>query len=106
MFLPIIYNFYMFFTFMLVYVSLFVFVCARVCGCTVVCELQYLNVCLRDLQAMRAHRFLNFIFDVIREKDELYILSLDSVSSIKNPTNLLKLVCHPLSCLLHHYVNL
>ena len=31
---------------------------------------------------MRAHIFLNFIFLVIREKDELY-LSLESVTSIK-----------------------
>ena len=31
---------------------------------------------------MKAHIFLNFIFLVIREKDELY-LSLESVTSIK-----------------------
>ena len=38
---------------------------------------------------MRAHSFLNFIFLVIREKDELYILSLESVTSVQTPINLL-----------------
>ena len=53
---------------------------------------------------MRTHNFLNFIFLVIRETDELYILSLESVASIKKPINLLKVVHHPVSCLLHHYI--
>ena len=53
---------------------------------------------------MRAHSFLNFIFIVRREKDELYLLSLESVTSIKKPINLLKVVYHPVSCLLHHYI--
>ena len=63
-------------------VSLCVFVSAQICGCTVVCELWYLNVCVRGLQAMKSHIFLNFIFVVIREKDELY-LSLESATFIK-----------------------
>ena len=37
---------------------------------------------------MRAHSFLNFIFLVIREKDELYILSLESVTPVQTPINL------------------
>ena len=48
---------------------------------------------------MRAHIFLNLIFIVIREKDEIYILSSDSVKNlltclkpIKKPINLLKVV--------------
>ena len=53
---------------------------------------------------MRAHRFLNCIFLVIREKDELYLLSLESVTSIIKLINLLKVVYHPVSCLLHHYI--
>ena len=53
-----------------------------------------------------AHSFLNFIFPVIMEKDELYILSVKSVTSIKKPINLLKVVYHPVNCLLHHYINL
>ena len=54
---------------------------------------------------MRTHSFLNFIFLVIREKDELYILSLESVTSIQKPMNLLKVVYHhPVSRLLHHYI--
>ena len=93
-------NFHMFFSFVLVYVSLFV--CAHICSCTVVCELWYLNVYVRGLQVMRAHIILNFIFLVIREKDELYILSLGSVTSIKKPINLLKVVYRTVSCLLHH----
>ena len=60
--------------------------------------------CLRDLQVMMAHNFLNFIFLVIRQKDELYILSSESVTSIKKPVNLLKVVYHPVSCLLYHYI--
>ena len=55
---------------------------------------------------MRAHIFVNFIFLVIRKKDGLYILSLESVTSIKKPIHLLKVVYHPVSCLLHHYINL
>ena len=73
------------------------------CGSTVVCESWYLNVSVRGLQAMRAHIFLNFIFLVIRGEYELYILSLESVTFIKKPINLLKVVYHPGSCLLHHY---
>ena len=53
---------------------------------------------------MRAHIFLNFIFLVIRDKDELYVLSLESVTSIKKPINPLKVVYHPVSYLLHHYI--
>ena len=53
---------------------------------------------------MRAHRFLNLIFLVIREKDDIYVLSLESVTSIKKPINTLKVVYHPVSCLLHHYM--
>ena len=79
------------------------FVYAQMCGYTVVCELWYLNVCVRGLQAMSAHSLLNFIFLVIREKDELYFFSLESVTSIKRPVNLLKLVYDPVSCLLHNY---
>ena len=41
----------------------------------------------------------------IKEKDELYILSLESVTSIQTSINVLKVVYHPVSCLLHHYVN-
>ena len=72
----------------------------------VACELWYINVFVRDLQTMRAHSFLNFIFLVIKEKDELCVLSLESVTSIKKPINLLKVVYHPVSCLSHHYINL
>ena len=54
---------------------------------------------------MRAHIFLNFIFLAVREKDDLYILSLESVTSIKRPINALKVVYHPVSYLLHHYNN-
>ena len=82
-----------------------VIVCAQMCGCTVVCELWYLNVCKRGLEVMRAHIFLNFIFLLIREKDELNILSLESVTSIKKAVNQLKVVHHPVSCLLHHYIH-
>ena len=83
-------------------VSLCVFVCAQMCGCTVACDLWYLNVCVRGFQVMKAHIFLNFIFLAIREKDEFYF-SLDSATSIKKPINPLKVVYHPVSCLLHHY---
>ena len=51
---------------------------------------------------MKAHIFLDFIFVVITEKDELYILSLERVTSIKKPINALKVVYHRDSCLLHH----
>ena len=70
-FLLIICNFYVFFTFVLVYVS--VFVCLFVHQCMVVqLSVSYanLNVSLWGLQTMRAHSFLNFISLVIREKDE------------------------------------
>ena len=70
-FLLIICNFYVFFTFVLVYVS--VFVCLFVHQCVVVqLSVSYgnLNVSLWGLQTMRAHSFLNFISLVIREKDE------------------------------------
>ena len=55
---------------------------------------------------MKAHIFLDFIFLVITEKDELYILSLEGVTSIKIPINALKVVYHPVSCLLHHYIGI
>ena len=50
--------------------------------------------------------FLNSIFVVIKEKDELYILSLESATSVKKPINPLRVVYHPVSCLLDHYINL
>ena len=50
---------------------------------------------------MRAHSFLNFIFLVIREKDELYILSLDLYSKTYKPA---MAVYHPVSSLSHHYI--
>ena len=70
-FLLIICNFYVLFTFVLIYVS--VFVCSFVHQCVVVqLSVSYgnLNVPLWGLQMMRAHSFLNFISLVIREKDE------------------------------------
>ena len=105
-FLLILCNFQIFFTFVLVYVSAFMWL--FVCKCVVVqLSVIYgnLNICLRGLLMMRTHSFLNFIFLVIREKDEFYILSLESVTSIQKPMNLLKVVYHhPVSCLLHHYI--
>ena len=53
---------------------------------------------------MRAHIIPNFIFLVIKEKDELYILSLESVTSIKKTINRLKVVYHQVRCLLRHYI--
>ena len=61
-------------------------------------------VSLWGLQTMRAKSFLNFISLVIKEKDE-FIFSLESATSIQKPRNLLKVACHPVSCLLHHYTN-
>ena len=52
---------------------------------------------------MRAHIIPNFIFLVIKENNELYTLSLESVTSIKKTINRLKVVYHPVRCLLHHY---
>ena len=69
--LLIICNIYLFFTFVLVYVS--VFVCLFVHQCVVVqLSVSYgnLNVSLWGLQRTRVHSFLNFIYLVIREKDE------------------------------------
>ena len=73
----------MFFTFVPVYVSLFV--CLFVHKCVVVqLSVNYGIKCLcKRPQSMKAHIFLNFIFLLIREKDEVY-LSLESVTSIKN----------------------
>ena len=71
--LLIICNIYLFFTFVLVYVS--VFVCLFVHQCVVVqLSVSYgnLNVSLWGLQTMRAHSFLNFISLVIRRKMNLY----------------------------------
>ena len=91
----------MFFKFVLVYVSLFVYLFVRKC---VVVQLSVsygnLNVCLKGLKMMRARSFINFIFLVIREKDKLYILSLESLTFIQKPINMLKVVYHPVSCLL------
>ena len=55
--------------------------CVCLCGCAVVCECG-LNVSLRSLKTMRAHSFVNYIFLAIREKDSLYILPLESITSI------------------------
>ena len=82
------------------------FVSAQIYGCTVVCELWYSNVCVKGLQAKRAHSFINFIFLVTREKDQLYINSLESAISIKTPKYPLNVVYHLVRCLLHHYINL
>ena len=85
----------MFFVFVLVNVS--VFVCLFVHQCVVV-QLSVnhgnLNVSLWGLQTMKAHSFLNFIFLVVREKDE-FVLSLESATSIQKPRNLLNVAYHP-----------
>ena len=67
-FLLIIYNFYAFFTFVLVYVSVFVSLFLHQCM-VVQLSVSYgnLNVFLWGLQTMRAHSFLNFISLVTRE---------------------------------------
>ena len=64
-FLLIFCNFYMFFTFVLVYLP--VFACFFV---IVQLSVSYgnLDACLRGLQMMRTDSFLNFIFFVIRVK--------------------------------------
>ena len=54
---------------------------------------------------MRVHSFLSFISLVIRDKDEIFILSLESATSIQKPIDLPKVAYHPVSCLLHHYIN-
>ena len=54
---------------------------------------------------MRGHSLLNFVFLVIREKDELCILSLESVNTIQKPIDLLHIAYHAISCLLHHYIH-
>ena len=41
----------------------------------------------------------------MREKDEIYIISLESVTSIKKRINSLKVVYQPINCFLHHYIN-
>ena len=71
---------------MLVYV--FVFVCFpmhKFVALQLPVNYGNLNACLRGFQTMRVYSFLNFIFLVIREKDELSILSLESVTSIQKP---------------------
>ena len=71
-FLLIICNFYVFFTFVLVYVSVFVSLFLHQCM-VVQLSVSYgnLNVFLWGLQTMRAHSFLNFISIVIREKGDV-----------------------------------
>ena len=71
-FLLIIYNFYAFFTFVLVYVSVFVSLFLHQCM-VVQLSVSYgnLNVFLWGLQTMRAHSFLNFISFIIREKGDV-----------------------------------
>ena len=83
--------------------SLYMFLLGHKCvvvQLSVSCD--HLNVCLWGFQTMRDHSFLNFIFLVIREKDKLYILSLECVGSIQKPINLLKIAYHAVSYLLHH----
>ena len=76
-FLLIICNFYMPFTFVLVYVS--VFMCLFLHQCVVVqLSLSYgnLNVSLWGLQTIRADSFFKFVSPVIRAKDEfIFFLS-------------------------------
>ena len=62
-----------------------------------------LKVSSKGLQTMRAHRFLNLIFLLIKEEDEFVFLY---ITSIQKCINLLKVVYHPVRCLLHHYINL
>ena len=63
-------NFYMFFTFVLVQVSVFVWLLVLKCM-FVQLPVDYcnLNVCLRDLLTMRVHNFLNLIFLATRVED-------------------------------------
>ena len=81
------------------------FVCLFMYKCLVIqLSVSYgnLNVCLTRIERMRAHSILNFILLGKREKGELYIFSLESVTSIQEPINLLKVVYHSVSCLLYY----
>ena len=98
--LLIICNFCVFFTFVLVYVS--VFVCLFVHQCVVVqSSVSYgnLNVSSND----EGSQFFKFHFLCNKGERSIYILSLESATSIQKPRNLLKVAYHSASCLLHHY---
>ena len=82
------------------------FVCLFMYKCLVIqLSVSYgnLNVCLTRIERMRAHRFLNLIFLLIKEEDEFVFLY---ITSIQKCINLLKVVYHPVRCLLHPYINL
>ena len=103
-FLLIICNFYMFFTFFLVYVS--VFVCLFVHQC-VVAQLSVshgnLNVFFMRPSNNEGSQLFKFHFPCNKGERRIYILSLESATSVQKPTNLLKVAYHPVSCLLLHY---
>ena len=81
-FLLIICNFYAFFTFVLVYVSVFVNLFVHQCmGVQLSVSYGNLNVSLWGLQTMRVHSFLNFISLVIREKGD-FIFFLKRVQTL------------------------
>ena len=48
-------------------------------------------------------QLFKFHFPCNKGERWIYILSLESATSIQKPRNLLKVAFHPVSCLLHHY---
>ena len=50
-------------------------------------------------------QLFKFHFPCNKGERWIYILSLESATSIQKPRNLLKVAYHPASCLLHHYTH-
>ena len=50
-------------------------------------------------------QLFKFHFPCNKEQRRIQILSLESATSIQKPIDLPKVAYHPVSCLLHHYIN-
>ena len=87
-------------------VCLCVFVCAPMHGCTVICELWQFKCFFMRPSNDEGSQLYKFHFPCNKQERWIYILSLESATSIQKPRNLLKVAYHPVSCLLHHYINL
>ena len=94
----------MFCPFVLVY--MYIFVCLFVHQCLVV----QLSMSYQNLNVMRSPKdessqLFKFHFPCNKGERWIYIISLESVTSIQKPINQPKVAYHQVSCLLHQYIN-
>ena len=74
-------------------------------GCTVIYELSEFKCFFMRSPKDEGSQLFKFHFPCYKGERWIYIISLESVTSIQKPINQPKVAYHQVSCLLHQYIN-